>query len=73
MTTIDVEAPDGWVCEVAEIRLGVYSPMRWKLSSNAGGRDEPAPLSDGLRAYRFATAHAAMMAAYRERRFRHKP
>ena len=67
--TIDVEAPDGWVCEVAEIRLGVYSPVRWRQPNGVAGTS-PALPSEGLRVYRFATSDAAMMAAYQERLYR---
>jgi hypothetical protein len=67
--TIDVKAPDGWICVVAEIRLGVYSPVRWKQPN--GVPDTSPPLrSEGLRIYRFATSEAAMMAAYQERLYR---
>jgi hypothetical protein len=67
--TIDVRAPDGWICEVAEIRLGVYSPVRWK-QPNGVADTSPALPSEGLRVYRFPTSEAAMMAAYQERLYR---
>jgi hypothetical protein len=67
--TIGVEAPDGWICEVAEIRLGVYAPVRWK-QPNGVADTSPAVPSEGLRVYRFATSDAAMMAAYQERLYR---
>ena len=62
---IEVRAPDGLICRVAHSAVG-YSPIRWNGHID-GSVYVPKEPSAGLRAHVFATAQAAMMAAYRER------
>ena len=62
---IEVRAPDGLTCQIAHSAKG-FSPIRWNAVTD-GTTYVPRRPSAGLRAHVFATAHAAMMAAYRER------
>jgi hypothetical protein len=62
---IDVRAPDGLICQIARSASG-FSPIRWNVQID-GSIYMPKEPSAGLKAHVFPTAHAAMMAAYRER------
>jgi hypothetical protein len=66
-STIDVEAPDGWICEVVDDGEGSYIPVCWKPSSISWAPEDLAQPSPGLRRYIFCSAEEAMMAAFRER------
>ena len=63
---INVEAPDGMICEVVRAASRRFSPIRWKGLENGKTYVPKAP-SAGLKAHRFSSARGAMMAAYRER------
>jgi hypothetical protein len=62
---IEVRAPDGLICQVVHSARG-FSPIRWNAWMD-GSIYVPREPSAGLKAHAFSTAHAAMMAAYRER------
>ena len=64
---VEVQAPDGWICEVLEVSPGGFSPRRWKLGAGHVVGPRPNDPSGGLRAYKFRSATEAMMTAYRER------
>jgi len=65
--TIDVEAPDGWICEVTDGGEGTYVPVAWKRSAKAApGAKIQAP-SFAIRRYIFTSPEEAMLAAFRER------
>jgi hypothetical protein len=63
--TIEVQAPDGLNCQVAHSVRG-FSPIGWNPRVD-GSIYIPREPSGGLKAHLFATSHAAMMAAHRER------
>lgn len=62
---IEVRAPDGLICVVISSARG-FSPSHWNAHVD-GSVYVPKEPSHGLKGHGFSTAHAAMMAAYRER------
>ena len=62
---IELRAPDGLICVIVRSARG-FSPTGWNARMD-GSVHVPKEPSAGLRAHVFSTAHAAMMAAYRER------
>jgi hypothetical protein len=66
-TTIEIEAPDGWICEVVDLGESLFSPREWKRGAKVNGDAPPEPVSPGIRQFIFKSADEAMMCAYRER------
>ena len=63
---IEVRAPDGLICLVDHVATG-FCPIRWDTRGRDSSIYVPKEPSAGLKEHVFATAEAAMMAAYRER------